>query len=114
MVDRPPWSPDVVPFSRIEAGKPPFWASKDAAALERVNIVSDTFSGAWRRVISSMGVFPLYNGRSGGDLSIGGVSVRVDAWNDDFEDRGGSVARGGAWATKPRTPVARESAWRLQ
>uniref|UniRef100_A0A2N9HVQ8 Uncharacterized protein n=1 Tax=Fagus sylvatica TaxID=28930 RepID=A0A2N9HVQ8_FAGSY len=72
MVDRPPWSPDVVPFSRIGAGKPPFWASKDAAALERVNIVSDTFSGAWRRVTSSMEVFPPYNGRSGGDLSIGG------------------------------------------
>uniref|UniRef100_A0A2N9IY21 Uncharacterized protein n=1 Tax=Fagus sylvatica TaxID=28930 RepID=A0A2N9IY21_FAGSY len=42
------------------------------------------------------------------------VSVRVDAWNDDFGDRGGSAARGGAWATKPRTPVARESAWSLQ
>jgi hypothetical protein len=31
----------------IGAGKPPFWASKGAAALERVNIVSDTF---FRRV----------------------------------------------------------------
>jgi hypothetical protein len=72
MVDRHSWSPDVVPFSRIGVGKPPFWASKGAAALERVNIVSDTFSGAWRRVISSMEVFPPYNDRSGGDLSIGG------------------------------------------
>jgi hypothetical protein len=42
------------------------------------------------------------------------VLVRVDAWNDDFGDRGGSAARGGAWATKPRTPVARECAWSLQ
>ena len=37
-----------------------------------VNIVAETFSGTWRRVISPMEAFPLYNDRSGDDLSVGG------------------------------------------
>ena len=37
-----------------------------------MSIVVGTVSGAWRRVISPMEVFPPYNDRSGDDLSVGG------------------------------------------
>ena len=37
-----------------------------------MSIVVGIVSGAWRRVISPMEVFPPYNDRSGDDLSIGG------------------------------------------
>uniref|UniRef100_A0A2N9ERA8 Uncharacterized protein n=1 Tax=Fagus sylvatica TaxID=28930 RepID=A0A2N9ERA8_FAGSY len=42
------------------------------SGARRVIIVSGTFSGVWRRIISSMEVFPPYNDRSGDDLSVGG------------------------------------------
>jgi hypothetical protein len=50
----------------------PVLSFKRCGGTRRVNIVAGTFSGAWRRVVSPMEVFPPYNNRSGDDLSVGG------------------------------------------
>ncbi len=84
----------MVPFSRIGVGKPPFWASKDAAALERVNIVSDTFSGAWRRVCTPMEAVPPPNGRLAEEDSNGGATLRFRSPEDRVLE---CECGGGAW-----------------
>uniref|UniRef100_A0A2N9ECD0 Uncharacterized protein n=1 Tax=Fagus sylvatica TaxID=28930 RepID=A0A2N9ECD0_FAGSY len=76
----------------------PVLSFERCGGTRRVNIVAGTFSGAWRRVVSPMEVFPPYNNRSGDDLSVGGglglnratiypmveVVARLDAWKLEF------------------------------
>jgi hypothetical protein len=54
------------------SSKAPDLGFERCGSAGHVNIVAETFSSAWRRVTSPMEAFPLYNDRSGDDLSVSG------------------------------------------
>ena len=89
----------------------PILGFKSCGSVRRVIIVSDTFSGAWRRVRTPMEAVPPPNGRSAEEDSNGGATLQFQSLEDRVLE---CECGGGAWAAKPRTPVARESAWSLQ
>uniref|UniRef100_A0A2N9I2N3 Uncharacterized protein n=1 Tax=Fagus sylvatica TaxID=28930 RepID=A0A2N9I2N3_FAGSY len=91
-------------FLESELGSPRSGLRKMRRRKARDHCLSGTFSGAWRRVRTPMEAVPPPNGRLAEEDSNGGATL----WFRSPEDRVLECeCGGGAWAAKPRTPVAR-------